>query len=448
MPQRTRDHAEPEAGSSSRPTSGASFRPFGRPLPERTAPAITREAPWIAFNATTVPQSAEGPHFGPNRFVLGANVPWIQYGLDFGMSSGRPEGGLHVHPEDAALLRQVFARLQADGVAHARLFVLCDGRAGVRFAEDGTPESLDGAVFADLDVVMNAARETGIGLILVLLDGDWLVPTELADGCLVGGHADTIREGAKRAALLERVLRPLLIRYADDAAVMAWEVMYAPERRTLGLVSPVRAMRRPIGGWMRAAASRAKEAVVRRLVGFGRSLGLVRERVEPPSWVEREQMRTFLGEAVDLIHRHTRALATVGIQSTANLDLVRGLGLDFYLAAWAPDHGDEALRRAVSDLQVDRPLLLGAFPGSHPHKSIKTVLDTARCAGYGGAFVWSVLRHDALSGYDGQLGQWSKNHTDQLHHREPPAEAAAAEHRAGGEADSQSHPAAPLVVQR
>jgi len=448
MPQRKRVHPGPEAGSSSRPTSGASFRPIGRPLPERTAPAITREAPWFAFNATSVPQSAEGPGFGPNRFVLGANVPWVQYGLDFGMSPGRPEGGVHAHPEEAALFRQVFARLQADGVGHARLFVLCDGRAGVRFAEDGTPESLDGAVFADLDVVISAARETGIGLILVLLDGDWLVSTELADGCLAGGHADTIPEGSKRAALLERVLRPLLIRYADEPAVVAWEVMHAPERRTLGLVSPLRAKRRQIGGWIHATAGRAKEALVRRLVGWGRSLRLVRERVEPPSWVEREQMRSFLGEAVGLIHRHTRALATVGLESTANLDLVRGLGLDFYLAAWTSEHGDESLRRAVSDLQVDRPLLLGAFPGSHPDKSIKTVLDTARCAGYGGAFVWSVLRHDPLSGYDGQLGQWSKNHAGQLHQRELPARVGADQHRAGGEAESESRAAPPLVVRR
>ena len=108
MPQRKRGHPQPDAGSASRPTSGASFRP-GRPLPERTAPALTREAPWIAFNASTVPQNAEGPGFGPNRFVLGANVPWVQYGLDFGMSPGRPEGGVHAHPEEAALFRQAGA---------------------------------------------------------------------------------------------------------------------------------------------------------------------------------------------------------------------------------------------------------------------------------------------------------------------------------------------------
>jgi hypothetical protein len=442
MSQRTRVDAGPEAGSSAPrgPASRASFRPFARPLPERTAPAITREAPWFAFNASQAPVPAEGPAFGPNRFVLGANVPWIQYGLDFGTSPGRPEGGLHAHADDAALLRQVFARLRADGVMHARLFVLADGRAGVRFAEDGTPESLDGSVLADLDVVVSAARESGVGLVLVLLDGDWLVPSG-GEGSSVGGHADTIREVSKRTALLERVLRPVLLRYADEPGVLAWEVMNAPDRRTLGLANPrgkqVRGWLRTASGWLAAA----KHPVV----SLGRALGLLRERAEAPSWVEPEQMRAFLAEAVGLVHRHTRALATVGLQSATSLDLVRGLGLDLYSVAWAPEHGDEALRHAVSDLRLDRPLLLCAYPGNHPRKSIKTVLDTARSAGYGGAFVWSVLRHDTLSGYDGQLGQWSKNHAGHLHHRDPALEAAAPSPQ---ETESGSEQRTPRIVQR
>ncbi|MGZ6098413.1 MAG: hypothetical protein ACXWLL_08480, partial [Myxococcaceae bacterium] len=71
-----------------------------------------------------------------------------------------------------------------------------------------------------------------------------------------------------------------------------------------------------------------------------------------------------------------------------------------------------------SDLRLDRPLLLNSYPGSHPSRSIKTMLDTARCAGYGGAFVWSVLRHDAASGYDGQLPQWARNHDGHLYRRD------------------------------
>jgi hypothetical protein len=100
------------------------------------------------------------------------------------------------------------------------------------------------------------------------------------------------------------------------------------------------------------------------------------------------------------------------------------VGLDVYSVTWPADEAE--LHRAVSDLRLDRPLLLSSFPGNHPRRSIKTMLDTARCAGYGGAFVWSVLRHDSASGYDGQVAQWARNHAGQLHRHDlappPPAD--------------------------
>src|SRR5215468_2654751 len=217
--------AAPEAGNSRPHPDQRTQRSSSRSLPERTAPAITREAPWFAFNAASVPLSPEGPPFGANRFLLGANVPWVHYGVDIGTSAWRPEGGLHAHAEDAALLRQVFERLRSDGVQTARFFLLADGRAGVRFTDDGTPEALDGSVFADVDVVLDAARTSGVGLVLVLLDAGWFAPASIVDGQPVRGHADTVRDPAKRSGLLERLVRPLLIRCADHPAVVAWELV-------------------------------------------------------------------------------------------------------------------------------------------------------------------------------------------------------------------------------
>jgi len=384
-----------------------------RPLPERTAPAITREAPWFAFNACAAPVPSGGPPFGPTRFLLGANVPWIHPGLDVGTSPWRPEGGLHAHPEDAALLGQVFGRLCQDGVGFARFFVLGDGRAGVRFAPDGTAEGLDGSVYPDLEVVLEAARSAGLSLVLVLLDAGWLRRTELADGRVVGGHADTLREADKRSALLEKVVRPLLMRFGDHPAVLAWEVMHAPDRGTLG----------PCGAMQQEARSvpvRLAERVVSGWWNLGEMLGF------PPR----------------LVHKHTEALATVGVSASPALELVRGLGLDFYTVDWDLEASEEALRRAVSDLRLDRPLLLGAFPGRHPRRSIKSLLDTARCAGHGGAFLWSVLQHDGTAGYDGQLGQWSRNHADHLFRREvhPALRTSEGEPTARGES--------PLALQR
>jgi len=135
-------------------------------------------------------------------------------------------------------------------------------------------------------------------------------------------------------------------------------------------------------------------------------------------------MRSFLGAAVQAVRQHSGALATVGLASTANLSLVQGLGLDFYQAHWWESYGDAALRRAAADFRLDRPLVLGAFPAATASKSVKTVLDTARCAGYGGALVWSLRAVDARGGEDGQLAQWVRNHQGHLYRRPLRVEAA------------------------
>jgi len=420
MSQPTPVRAAPEATKTQSRPDGGMPRTTSR---ERTAPAITREAPWFAFNASSVPVQSEGPAFGPTRFVLGANVPWVHEGVDIGTSPLRPEGGLHAHPEDAALLRQVFERLRSDGVETARFFVLADGRAGLRFSEDGTPEGLDGAVFPDLEVVLEAARSSGIGLILVLLDERWMAPPSAFEGRQVGGHSDTIRDPAKRTALLERVLRPLLLRCADHPAILAWEILANADLQTVGH-GPAPVARRPV------------RDALRRLTGS------TRKDAEASARVTVEEMRAFLCDAVALVHRHTRALATVGVGRWSELSLVRGLGLDVYSVGWPADETE--LRTAVSDLRLDRPLFLNSFPGGHPRKSIKTILDTARCAGFGGAFVWSVLRHGAASGYDGQVGQWSRNHAAHLHRRQPAPAAPASEQRE----EVAAAVSATLVVQR
>lgn len=426
--QRKGVRAAPEAGTSRPHPDQRTQRPSSRPLPERTAPAITREAPWFPFNAASVPLSPGGPPFGANRFLLGANVPWVHYGLDIGTSAWRPEGGLHAHAEDAALLRQVFERLRSDGVQTARFFLLADGRAGVRFADDGTPEALDGSVFADVDVVLDAAHTSGVGLLLVLLDAAWFAPASILDGQPIRGHADTVRDPVKRGALLERILRPLLIRCADHPAVVGWELVSGVDTCVAGRPAPV-----PEGRGLMAA--------LRRRLGIREGMG---EATAQPT---AEEMRAFLCDAVTLVHHHTHVLAMAGVSRWSGLDLIRGLGLDLYGVGWPADESE--LRRAVSDLRLDRPLLLSAFPGAHPHRSIKTLLDGARCAGYGGAFVWSVLRHDAGSGYDGQVPQWARNHAGQLHRRDmPPPTPLPVEETAEETAEAEAPPNPPLVLKR
>ena len=89
-----------------------SDRPHRKSL-ERTTPAITREAPWFAFNASAAPAAPGRSDLRTQRASCsGPTSRGSIFGLDVGASLSRTEGGLHAHPEDAALLRQVFERLR------------------------------------------------------------------------------------------------------------------------------------------------------------------------------------------------------------------------------------------------------------------------------------------------------------------------------------------------
>ncbi len=372
--------------------------------------SAVRRAPWLAFNATALPapHADSAPGFGPNRFLLGANLPWIRYGLDFGCSMATPQGGLHADAAAVGLLDAAMARLRRDGVEHARVFLFCDGRAGVRFAADGTPEGLDSAVFRDIDVLLAVAESHRLGLLLVLFDAGLVAAPSVQDGVGCGGHGDVLAVPAKREALLEHVVEPLLQRYHSHPAIDGWDLFDEPECATLGMQCP-----HP----PRSPGAKRWGQLTGTLAAGLRSLGLGGSCPPVPALVDPSAMRSFLGAAAQAVHRHTHALATVGLASTANLSLVQGLGLDFYQAHWWEPYGDAALRRAAADFGLDRPLVLGAFPAMTASKSVKTVLDTARCAGYGGALVWSVREVDARGREDGQLAQWARNHTAHLYRR-------------------------------
>jgi hypothetical protein len=65
------------------------------------------------------------------------NLPWLQYGGDFGANVWQPDGGVG-RPERRERLSEVFGRLADRNLTVVLWFVLCDGRAGVRFADDGS----------------------------------------------------------------------------------------------------------------------------------------------------------------------------------------------------------------------------------------------------------------------------------------------------------------------
>ena len=84
------------------------------------------------------------------EFVVGANLPWLDYGQDFGASAWKPRGGL-ARPERRERLRRALGDLAGSGASLVRWWLLGDGRAGLREDGEGRITGLDDRLLADVD---------------------------------------------------------------------------------------------------------------------------------------------------------------------------------------------------------------------------------------------------------------------------------------------------------
>jgi hypothetical protein len=290
------------------------------------------------------------------EFRVGANLPWIHYGGDFGANAWHPDGGLHTRADE---LGRALDRVSTAGIRRIRWFMLGDGRTGIRFGPDGVPLGLDEHVFVDVDAALAAAGARDIEIMFVLFDFLWCARPRLVDGVQLGGRRDIWQDRRSRDALLEQVVRPILVRYGRDRRIFAWDIVNEPEWATRGLAAR----------WLRPSVSL-------------------------------DAMQALVRDAAALVHRHTSQAATVGSVSTRFLHAWRELGLDLYQAHWYPKLERGApLARPVSELELDRPLLLGEFPSRVSPEELQRIVDTARAAGYAEAFVWSILAEDPATDF-------------------------------------------------
>jgi len=294
----------------------------------------------------------------PEEFFLGANLPWVDYGCDYGASAWFPEGGLGARPEALARFERAMDRLAAGGVTIARVFLLCDGRSGFPCEADGAPRGLDEAFFRDFDLALSTACARGVRLLPVVLDFHLCDPAQEVEGVTIGGRRAFVTDEAARDLLLSRVVGPIAERYGAHPGIVAWDLFNEPEWRTAPFAP-----------------------------GDG------------PGVVPFAAMQAFLVALIGCVRERARQPLTVGSASAAHLDLVRGIGLDLYQVHWYERFGWPALAAPVGRLDLDRPVLLGEFPGRPADTTSAVILSAAREAGHCGALIWSVLSDDSVSGF-------------------------------------------------
>jgi hypothetical protein len=328
-------------------------------------------------------------------FWHGCNYPWstdgstVYYGLDFGANIWGSHLGVSTR---RPAIERDFAEMAALGFVAVRWFVFADGRSGIVYDDAGMPRGMDPQVFVDLDAGLEIARAAGIRLVLVLLDHRWMfegVRDTIADPAtgalfearLPHGRARVLHSAAGRAALLGRVIEPLVRRYghagerADLAdALLAYELMNEPDFI--------------VEEWERDLSSH-----VARPLPF-------------------EALAELVTRSSAIVHTWSAAMTTIGSARSHNLWAWddRALGLDLHQVHSYPDlrhpgRDVDIFGTSAASLRLSRPVILGEFPGdgtgqhpldaSPPPTTLDDYLEFAVTSGYAGAWPWSFSGTDA-----------------------------------------------------
>ena len=328
------------------------------------------------------------------RFAHGCNYPWstdgdtIFYGMDFGANIWGSHRGVSTR---RAQIARDFARMAALGFTVVRWFVFTDGRSAIAYDDRGLPTGVDEHLFADADAALEIAGGAGIRLNLVLLDHRWMfddVPDVLADPAtgellqtrLPKGRAHVLRTGGGREALFANVIVPFVSRYGSAGAradlaphLFAFEFMNEPDF--------------VVEEWEAHLSPRVRAPL---------EFSALAELVEALS---------------ALVHARTTALCTM---SCARLDNLWAwdsseLNLDFlqvhsYPDVRRPQRDRDIFGTPAVSLGVNRPIVLGEFPGNGPQQhppgasppewTLADYLEFALKDGYSGAWPWSFSGTD------------------------------------------------------
>ena len=243
----------------------------------------------------------------------------------------------------------------------ARFFIFGDGRAAPSFDRGGRVLGLDEAFYRDFDVLVETAARQRVLLIPVLLDFGWCAHPRIVSGVQLGGHADVIRDAAKRESFLERALRPLLERYADHPAIYAWDICNEPEWIVADLLEALRG---------------------------------------DHDVVTIDEMRAFVRGCAESIHRMTRThLVTLGSARRKWVKLWTRCDLDLYQFHWYNQFRPEEPFpwRSYDELGLDKPCFIGEVPTRGTRLTREQFVQAAERGGYSGVLFWSYGAGDGAS---------------------------------------------------
>lgn len=261
-----------------------------------------------------------------------------------------------------------------------RWWLFADGRAGLKFDENGFVTGLEDKFIRDFDEMIRLARTSRIYLVPVLFDFLMGGKAEIIDNVQIYGHADLITDPAKRRSLLDNAVSVIFDKLADTDEVVIVDLFNEPEWLLLDSDINIPAGKRP-------------------------------PEIKEGGIIALATMKTFFSEIIAL-HKQKglegKQLLSIGSASPRWVTLWEGLDLDIaQFHFWnGPGQIDEGLQFNFPPPISGIPTFLGEF-STLPSQNTCEFLETARMLGYSGAFPWAYRAKDNAS--LPLLGEGSRN---------------------------------------
>lgn len=297
-----------------------------------------------------------------SRFMYGVNYAWNNFSADFGGISMWQQKGVS---SDPGVHAQKLADMRAHGASVIRWWVFPDFRSdGITFDGNENPTGLGGTAVADIQKALELAEQADVYLMLCLFSFDAFRPSEDVSGLWVPGITPMVTSDAKRAMLMENVVRPLAKAAAASphkARLAAWDVINEPE-------------------WAMSGDS-----------PYGDS------DYDPNpelASVTHAQMETFVADTIKVLRQETSALMTVGGAAMKWSRAWSAVDIDFYqfhIYDWVNQYWPYSMSPADYGVD-DKPVVMGEFPlAGLSGVSYGDMVNSWYQNGYAGAMGWQYI---------------------------------------------------------